>query len=107
MPRTTRQLQAYCKHAIGNGTPRNEIISELLSQELDRDAADQMYSHFRKAARKSALVIITIGIILEASSVGLAALALSAGGIPGVWVFFPLIVGFVLICVGLSQLIKT
>ena len=106
MPRTTKQLQAYCKHAIRNGTPRDQVISELLSQELNQDAANQMYSDSLKEARKSALVIIIVGIVLATSCIGLVVWAAS-GGVIAIWPVFPITTGFIVFFVGLSKFIRS
>ena len=108
MPRTSRQLEAYCKHAIRNGEPSGQIIQLLLSEGIDADAAQDMLSHCSKAARKPALVMISLGALL----------ALIAGGATA-WVWWstsgslvfvcypPVVAGMITFCVGVYKYLST
>lgn len=71
MSRTTKQLQAYCKHAIKNGLPRDQIISELSSETANQDIANRMYADILRATRKSALIIFVVGVTLSSSHIAL------------------------------------
>ena len=107
MPRTQKQLEAYCEDAVRNGIPAGEIISILLSEEMDEDTAREMFIRSRKVARKPALIMIVAGITLSTIGIGSTIWACSgSGGYLFIW-YGPAIAGIVVFCAGVTKLIQT